>query len=268
MAQDTSIGVAQQMMAGMMNKANGLIDLRVDPLTVREPKYHVYVFTVAPRSFVVRQPPLLCKVDIPAKRPEEKYRKVCSFPDIVLQSRQDPNSDGQLEIRTFYGENVAMSLCNPGNTTLDQDQEFRPDDIMQGENLTKWGVFWSLNKVPTDAEVARATERLEKNLRALIDEAESLHAQGPNFRPFIHENHHIAAKYFAYQGPWNTVVSVPVECPNCGDKIRKGAAFHRTEDGVVCVIDWKRTVAAGVKSKKEVPEELRWWEDEKPNRVI
>src|SRR5271170_3820312 len=108
MAEEVGIDVAQRMMQGMMTKANGLINLRVDPLTIRKPVYHVYVFTVAPRAFEVRQPPLLCKVDIPAKRPEEKYRYVCSFPDIVLQSRQDPNSDGQLEIRTFYGENVAM----------------------------------------------------------------------------------------------------------------------------------------------------------------
>lgn len=264
---DSHSEIARRTSDGLMRQYNGIKNLQIDANAVRKPDYFVYVFTVAPRAFEVRQPNALPFVRIPACEQGEKVKYVCKFPNVVNQIREDPNTQGKAEITGLYGEGVAMSLCNPGNPTLNQDQEFSPGDPYQAENLTKWGVFWSLNEVPTEKEIEWATAKLHKTLRALIQEADNLAQMGPEGRKQILEStHYVAAKYFGYEGVWNTVVQIPVECPNCGSRMKKGAAYHRTEDGIICVIDWKRTVSAGVKSKSDVPDELVWWEKPKRGR--
>ena len=35
-------------------------------------------------------------------------------------------------------------------------------------------------------------------------------------------------------------------CPNCGDVVKAGIAFHKSSAGVLCIIDKKRADEAGV----------------------
>ena len=61
---------------------------------------------------------------------------------------------------------------------------------------------------------------------------------------------------------WHLRTAIQEACPNCGDQINPGIAYHSSSVGGVCVLDWARTVKAGVKSRDDVPMEARWWEEE------
>lgn len=269
---DATSTLARQHTAKRMEAENGIKNLMIDANAVRKPDYFVYVYTTCPRSFEVRQPNALPYVKIPACEASEKVKYVCKFPNVLNMMREDPDTQGKAEITGLYGENVAMSLCNPGNPTLNQDQEFSPGDPYQAENLTKYGVFWSLNAPDklTDKEINHAREKMEKTFRGLIQEADNLAAMGPKGREQILEaTHYVAAKYFAYEGIWNTVVQIPVACAICGGNMRKGAILHGGTDGCGGVQpgQWKKVVEAGLKKKEDVPDAERWWKEKEPKVI-
>jgi hypothetical protein len=71
---------------------------------------------------------------------------------------------------------------------------------------------------------------------------------------------HAAAEYFAENYSWHSKQIKADYCAQCGEKIRAGAAFHRTEDGGMCVLDWDRAIKAGVRTRAQAYEAT---EDEK-----
>lgn len=238
---------------------NALQNFAVDANFIRQPEYFIHMYNVGERSHRVSNG-LIKNALIPGVKPGERYVKCFSLPNIVNQAWQDPDT-GQLRTYGEDGRRVMMDLINPANMGIDQDFELPPQEVVsQGSNLAVWGLFWSVNDPPTEEELRKATAKMEKNYRKLLAEADALDRAGK--RSEILEIHYIAASYFHYKGSWNTIVEVPAECPVCGGPIKKGAAFHRLEDGGICVNDWKRTVAAGVRTKDQVPEEQRWWKVE------
>jgi hypothetical protein len=143
---------------------------------------------------------------------------------------------------------------------MNQDATLAADkSFTEGNDYGKLGVFWSLNDPPTDEEVAKAIRRKETFYRKRLDQARALEASDPkSLYAFLTPTDHVAADYFGEEFTWHKVSVRPVSCPNCGESIKAVAAYHRNVDGVICVIDWKRTVEAGVKKMKDVPESKRW----------
>jgi hypothetical protein len=45
-----------------------------------------------------------------------------------------------------------------------------------------------------------------------------------------------------------------MDCPNCGERIKAGVAFHKQEEGTLCILDWKRAVASGVRTRQQAYE--------------
>lgn len=239
---------------------NQVTNLQLDANFQRRPDYFIYVFNVGARSHRVSNGHLK-NVLIPGVDKGQKYVMAFKLPNIVNQCWQGADN-GMIQTYGDDGRRVAMDIINPANMGIDQDYEIPKDQIVsQGANLANWGLFWSLNEVPTDEEIAKAVGRMERYYRSLLKEADQLARSGKYDK--IEEFHYIAADYFGYKGAWNTKVDVPNDCPNCGASVKQGVAYHRNEDGSVCVIDWQRTVAAGIKTKKEVPEDARWWVPEK-----
>lgn len=248
--------------------------IAVMPGMNRKPEYYIYVFNIGAKAWVddanaklaIRRPPLMPCVSIPGCPKGKPYVLAFRLPDIVRQGWQDETTGG-LRIHEEYGARVAMDIINPVNPTLDQDLQIDPNiqAFAQGFNLGAFGVFWSKNEVPTEEELNKAKGRMERQYRKLLVEADELERAGQ--RSKLTPDHYLAGDYFGYKANWRSVPEVPDNCPNCGAGIKRGAAYHRTEDGVICVVDWKRTVAAGVKTKADVPEELRWWEPKKKAAV-
>lgn len=255
---------------------------RFDGFTVlpgmkRKPEYWIYVFNIGAKAWVddahgklaIRRPPLMPCVSIPGCPKSSKYVVAFRVPDIIRQGWQDEVTGG-LRIHEEYGERVVMDIINPVNPGIDQDLEIDPNvqAFASGFNLGEYGVFFSKNEEPTDEEMDKARKRMEKRYRALLAEADELERAGERKR--ITADHYLAADYFDYKSGWRTRAEAPSACPVCGSSMKAGAAFHVLDGGGLCINDWKRVVAAGVRKREDVPEELRWWEEEekKPARKI
>lgn len=253
---DAESALTQGIAASRMRTENGLINFNVDITLQRKPQYYVHVFNVGKFPMKVNTG-MIKNYNVPTCKDGEEYVRCFTIPDVVTQAWQDPDNQ---QVRTFSedGRRVAMDLINPTNMGLDQDVEFRPEDVVsQGSNLAVWGLFWSLNDPPTREELAKAKKRMEKHYRTLMQQADGF--SRINKPDQIQEYHHVAADYFGYagHGNWHVALEAPAACPNCGENIKKGVAFHRIDEHTVCVIDWDRTIAAGVKTEKDRPRAVR-----------
>jgi hypothetical protein len=253
----------------------------------RQPEYYLSVFNIAPKQFVVNRPPQFSTI-VFARCPEgQPWAKVATIPDIVGEKWVNADS-GKIDTNGIPGEKFATDLVNPSNLGINVWQEVTDEQmtwIDGGTNdLTRRGVFWSRNEVPgrtclmhggcgelmecpvckrgTLDELHLAKSRMEKHYKQLLLQADQYQREG-HMRE-IGPEHHMAGDYFHVRSPWHVVAELPSSCPNCGDAIKEGVAFHVNAVGAICVLPtqdaWKRTVTAGVKKKSEVPEELRWWE--------
>lgn len=233
----------------------------------RKPDYYVYLYTVSEHSQVVSRPPLISSMVLLGKKPGDKYALCGRFPQplTTMQSNVDSNEVTPLlsDCRRFI-----MDICNPDNLGMNaEDQDAVIKTITNvGNNLNDKGVFWSLNgpgasktgnlEAPTEDEIKRATARMERYYNKLVEKANTVQASKPADLPdTLTPEHHIAADYltrnFGNQFQWHQTLSRLEDCELCGTKVKAGIAFHRTDEGGICVRDWARTVKAGAKTRAE-----------------
>lgn len=244
----------------------------VDPVQFRRPESFVYVWSVVdPRpagaKLKRRFPPLISCLEIAELNPEdtEKYKLVIRLANPMNQFLMREN--GERYIDSHDARRVAQDIVNPDNLTLNQDMKLDASRIYSiGNDYGRLGVFWSTNSKPTDEEVRKAVHRKEEYYRARLNEARKLETTNPKvLYEYLSIIDHIAADYFGEEHAWHRRPERPDFCPNCGEQIRMGAAFHTSPalGGLLCVIDWKVAVKAGVKKHEDVPEEVRWWKEPK-----
>lgn len=212
-----------------------------EPLT--QP-YFVYIYNILDREWVVNQPPFFPKLVIP-RCPKGK---LASWNKIGAWLLEAHNKVGTYE--TFYkkvdGRKVASSLLNPSclpNTSWEaQLATWTAADgmiEMYGNNLNLYGVFWSLtapdNVEKLSEEVKVFRERANKTLQDLITQAELFAAQ--NDLKMISPLMHFAMDYFGKTAAWHMSAVHKINCPNCGDLVVDGIAYHRNSFGEKCVID-------------------------------
>lgn len=244
----------------------------LDPDQFRQPEYFVHVYSVVdPRPdgyHLIRNcPPLIRNLAINELTSGERYVKVQSIPHPVNQPDVNPANEQRV---TYYhnAQRVAQDIVNPENLTMNQDATLAADkSFTEGNDYGKLGVFWSLNDPPTAEEVAKAIKRKETFYQKRLNQARALEASDPkSLQLFLTPTDHVAVDYFARvyesdeQFGWHKVMRMPDKCPNCGEAIKKDVAFHASAalGGVLCIIDWKRAVEAGVKKLEDVPESKRW----------
>jgi hypothetical protein len=242
------------------------VDPWFDPGSVRKPDSFVYVYSVVdarPDGYhLVRDcSPLVHKLMVAEIKPGQRYALVTTIPQPVNQRWLDPASN-QWRMDEHSARRVAQDIVNPENLTMNQDASLSPDkSFTEGNDYGKLGVFWSLNNPPTDEEIDKAIKRKEAFYRKRLDQARALEASSPkDLYAFLTPTDHVAADYFGEEFSWHKVSKKAESCPNCGEPIKHGVAFHASGAlaGAVCVIDWKRAVEAGVKKLKDVPESKRW----------
>lgn len=237
----------------------------LDPDQYRSPEYFVYVYSVVdPRPdgyHLIRNcPPLIRNLAINELTPGERYVNVQKFPHPVNQPDVNPMNEQRV---TYYhnAQRVAQDVVNPENISLNQDAKMAADkSFTEGNDYGKLGVFWSLNNPPTDEEINKAIKRKEAFYRKRLDQARALEASSPkDLFAYLTPTDHVAADYFGEEFSWHKVSQRPASCPNCGESIKAGVAYHRNIDGIFCILDWKRAVESGIKTEKQVPESKRWW---------
>jgi hypothetical protein len=245
------------------NSRNACAEIEVTAF--RAPDYVLHLYTVSRREFTRLAPPLFPRLIIPACKEGERYKKVCDIPHPVNQIEQDPHNPEKTVCYQHDAKRVAMDLCNPSNVSLNLDA--RAEDLeakkwyeLNGDtnNYIRQGVFWSANEPPTEEEIKAAEKRVESFYRMLLRTLDEIPDSDPTKQQVISGNAdaHLACDFFGEERPWHTTFVHKVTCSNCGEKINKGIAFHRS-NGAICVLDWKRTLKAGAVKLEDVPEEFR-----------
>lgn len=214
-----------------------------NPADIEPARYHVHIYTISKREFVIQQPPSIPYLIIPPCE-NEPYKKVVSIPHPFLQTERHPDKNEMIIYREV-AERVAQSICNPQNPSLDQDFVNR-QPLAIGVDLNKQGVFWSKNDPPTKEEIQKAHARREKYYSELIEQARTLEIANPKeLEQLINPDYHMAAEYFGLETPWHRKHVAKAECPNCGEMIKSAnLAYHVNSAGLVCVIDAARAASA------------------------
>lgn len=221
-----------------------------DYLYSRKPDYWVYLYNVSEQSFDVFRPPLFANVHIPGRKRGEEYATAARLPSPLLAPQGSVDSD-ELSTNLMDTRRVAMDMINPDNLSLDQDAVIaKPSNI--GNNLGAKGVFWSLNNPPTEDEIKSAVKRMEANYNKVLEKMKALETSNPKeMLEHLSPEVHAAADYFNLENSWHSKRATPQECPNCKERIKKGVAFHKTEEGGICVLDWPRTVQSGARTRAQ-----------------
>lgn len=225
---------------------------------MRPPLRTVYIHSVAKRSFTVSNPPLFPRLELRGTDPEinnGRWINCTSVPDPIVQISAD-NERGGNRLDDNDAWVALIDTLSPGNYTMDPYLGASNPDFYanrRGTNLIVEGIFPSFNEVPTEQELKRAEECRDKRFRWGTQNAMKLAAKSTkelneflDTNPWVHE----AMDALGLSAPWHQENTVKVYCPNCGDSIRNGLAFHQSSAGVLCVIDPDRALKAGAIDKK------------------
>lgn len=221
---------------------------------------HIFIHSVATRDFEVKH--VYFKGTLHGCRNGERYVTCHAVADPPQQITVDAERGGtrvEVEPRDEAGWRVAIDMLNPNNPST--DPYFKPtprQDALYSTgkdvNLIKFGLFPSLNKVPTEQELLKAEAVRDEARQSLVDEAFEEHASNPgNFRNWMRNNPdiHDAAEALGVEADFLVKKAVvKTTCPNCGDSIKAGLAFHKSSAGVLCIIDPERAAKAGVEIKR------------------
>ena len=245
----------------------------IDPDQMRRSEYTVYLHTISRRSFE-QSHPIYRNVVIPACPKDKRYITFMRITHPVQIVTVDPdNVSGPLKWVFENAKRCALCVCNPSYVGADlsvQDKDIPHQyQISSSEsNLTQQGVFASLNEIPTEDELKRAEQRRVAYYKAIFERMNGLFRSDPKkAQEELGIDHHLAAEMFAIDVDWHKITTPKIECPNCGEKIKEGIAFHYF-NGNRCVLDWEKAYLAGAVKKEEVPVERRWWKDEKSREQL
>jgi len=245
-----------------MTKANNSDWLfsTADYMLSRPADFFVYLFNIAKQEYEISRPSLnIKKLTVPARKEGEKYARVTKLPSPFKFPKGNIDSS-EIDVIVMDGRRIAMDIINPDNFSLDQDAHLTHSDSV-GQNYGRLGVFWSLNEVPTEAELAAATKRLEAHYRSILTDARTVETSNAAALPAVlTPAHHFAADYFHETFNWHKKEVHLENCQRCGSPARVGAPFHPMDGGGLCIGDWDAAIKAGVRSRAQAYEAT---EDEK-----
>jgi hypothetical protein len=220
---------------------------------------HVYIHSVARRDFQVKH--VYYRGTLPGCHKDERYVTCYAVPDPPQQLSADVERGGKrvdVEPGDEAGWRVAIDILNPNNPS--NNPYFKPSPqqavlyaVGKDVDLIRFGLFPSLNQVPTEEELRKAEAVRDETDQLLIDEAFAEQAQNPQaFRSWLraHPEIYDAMQRFNVQADWMKKSEAQQSCPNCGDTVKAGIAFHKSSAGVTCIIDQERAAKAGVEIKR------------------
>lgn len=206
----------------------------------KEPGYVIYVYNILNKEHLVSQPPIFPGVIIPACKPHEKF-SFTVLPAFVKEPYFKPGTT-EMYYKNVDGRKAATSLLNPsafpGTKWESQLQKWDTGD-QYGNNLNAYGVWWSLTKpdeaVKLEKEIAAFRERVHRTMDELIKKGEEFAASGDlkSITPWMH----FAMDYLGKQAPWHMATHHMIACPNCGDPVKEGIAYHRNSFGERCIVN-------------------------------
>jgi len=257
-----------EVQALMIKNNAGTWDPRIDRNMLREPDRMIHIFSVSKRSFLVDRAPLWLKFHLRGCKAEERFVAVAHVPDPLMQKVHN-TENGRYRGEAHDGLRCAIDLLNPNNPTNDPDWNPSPEmaavfGSSKGCDLFAQGLFLSLHEVPLEAEIVKAEERRNSRFRSLIAHADSLEKiNRKELEEFLKGEDgadlHLALDFYGEVREYHKPMIATRNCPNCGEAIKTGVAFHLLPNNAYCINDWQKAVDAGIKTKFDVPVHLRWW---------
>ena len=252
-------GFTEPISEGVMKQSNpDLFDTRMPRLY---PVHrHIHLYSVARRDFPKKH--VYFNGTLKGCHNGERYVLCYSVPDPPQQIAVDAERGGkrvEVEPRDEAGWRVAIDILNPNNPSMDpyfrlNGQQAALYSIGQDVDLIRYGLFPSLNNPPTEAEIVRAEKSRDDSYQALVDEAFQEQSGNPQgFRKWLKDHPDIttAMEALGVIADWHRAPVSQMACPNCGDVVKAGIAFHKSSAGVLCIIDRERAIKAGAIQDEE-----------------
>lgn len=223
---------------------------------------HIYIYSTARRDFEKKH--VYFNGVLKGCKPGERYVECYAVPDPPQQFAVDAERGGkrvEVEPRDEAGWRVAIDILNPNNpsTNLYMKLDGRQAalySIGQNVDLVRYGLFCSLHNPPLEEEIVRAEQARDDSYQQLVDEAFQEQASNPQgFRRWLkdHPDITVAMEALGVVADWHRAPEMKMTCPNCGDVVKSGIAFHKSSAGVLCIINRERAAMAGVKIDEDEP---------------
>jgi hypothetical protein len=220
----------------------------------------IFIYNICEMSHVRNQPPEFATFTVEPCPKGERF-SVTAFPGLVKERYCKPGTSDYY-YSEVDGRKYATSLlnpdCFPGTDWQAQLIEGSTgNDDMTGMNMNAYGVFWSElgpDDPKLDGVIKRFRARVDRTMDALVKEGNRLNATG-NLGA-ITSNMHFAMDYFGLTAAWHMSHKHKTECPNCGELVLEGLAYHRNSMGDRCIIDRER-YEASVVSEDNAPRQTR-----------
>jgi hypothetical protein len=217
---------------------------------MREPNRLIYVHTVARRSTPFLTKALFPRLRLAACEDGQRSVLCCVVPDPITQASPDQERGGT-RIDEHDGWRVAIDLLNPSNLTNNPfSGDGNPDFFANrnGQNLIALGFWPSLHEHAPEDEIKRAEKNRDTHYRYLARESQRLAARSKkDLDEFLmtYPDTHMALDALNIKTDWHSPSTVTATCPNCGDDVKQGLAFHKSSvTDRLCVIDPERAFKA------------------------
>jgi hypothetical protein len=260
MASMSTLGFDDQKTKSAMRGANpDNFNVILDGHSMRAPRRHVYIFTVSKKPRFVRRK-LFPGLTLRGCEQGERYVLCAPIADPVPEVIKNEMTGGS-DIKEHDGWRSCIDMLNPSNPTPDPFLGTGNPDFFSnrnGNNLIAEGFWPSLNETPTEEEIKRAEKNRDARYSWLARESQRLAARSKrDLDEFLqtYPDTHNALDALGIKTDWHTPMTVTASCPNCGDDVKQGLAFHKSSvTDKLCVIDPLRAYQAKAISKKELEE--------------
>ena len=224
---------------------------------VRTPEFYVRIFNVGDMEHRIERPWVSYNpaqggkiIIIPACEEGKPYSKPFVIADVVQMPVRNLTS-GEMDTRGVDGKFLAQDALNPedprGNWRTVRALN-QAASLNEGTNLYHWGVFWTVNEVPSAEELKAANGRRDAYYNRLIEEAKALWMAGTEGRRQIGNTHRRAASYFHLEFEWNQLYRPTMDCPGCGSRVPQNAAIC---PNCPATFDWTRAMTLGLRTKQQ-----------------
>jgi len=183
------------------------------PEEVKNSPVEFYIYNVGPYMKVINSGGL-GKQKVQACPDGEKYSKPIEIHKWVI----DHADMGEYNMKTILieGKDRVREMVSPNN-----DPE---------TDLRKWGIFYSKNNPPSQAEIDDANRRLRDTMNQIVKYGDFLYTatngQGGTRRGEITAVYMTAAKWLGVERPWYSVSEKLNPCPGCGDNVKPNIRKH------------------------------------------
>jgi hypothetical protein len=200
----------------------------------------LFVYSVSEYGDTVDLGPGFPKFVVPPCEAGDNHGKACPIPSLIFLEEAKVDVT---EHTPFTASQIAASIMKQGAgmpASLDR---------------TKVGWFVSQTNPPQAKEIERAVEIYTAECKRLLSEGNRYAAA--NQLTEINDTHRRSARFLGQKVDWDKGVKEMVECPGCGEPVRKGVIWHATPHGCGYVFDLKAYKERFPEQKVPVPVEGR-----------